>query len=183
MKNIIFIILLFTSLLFSSCNVEYTKMKKALGDEVTHYSCADFKKHSTTTVGDEIAEQLKFYRSELHWDNSFYEAYKEGLGTGNPITDDKEKMDYYNEKIARDHCMIEYLESINKNYPRLFNKVSFTTYKMSYLYKNDKGDTDFDICFGKFDDNHNMVAFKPNAKAKWKIFGNTVSIPGYEKYQ
>ena len=183
MNKIYFILIILLSVIFTSCSREYIKMKTVLDNTVNPCEYVEFKRHEVTTLGNVVAEQLKYYKSKLSWDKSFQDAYQEGIDNNSPFTKDKEKVEYYSQEIEKDLVMIAYLESLDENYPEIYNDISFITYKLSYMYVNDSGDKDLDICFGRFDRWHNMIAFKPNAQAKWMIFSDQVPIPDFDKFK
>lgn len=183
MNKIYFILIILLSVIFTSCNREYIKMKAVLNNTVNPCGYVEFKQHEVITLGDEVAEQLKYYKSKLSWDKSFRDAYQEGIDNNSPFTQDKEKVELYSQEIDKDRIMIAYLESLDDNYPEIYNDISFITYKLSYMYVNDSGDKDLDICFGRFDRRHNLVAFKSNAQAKWMIFSDKVLIPDFDKFE
>ena len=143
---------------------------------VTPYRYVEFKEHNTVKYSEYVGDLTRYYNYKLNWDKSFYDSFAE-----NPSNDyDKEKMSYYEDEIVKDYIMLSYLDSIPNKYPDLFNDIHYKTYKLSYLYINDSGERVLDICFGRFDKNGNLYAFKENSNAQWNILGKPIYMPEFD---
>lgn len=142
-----------------------------------------FEEYQTIRLSDEVADQIKFFQWKLNWAESFYDAYKadaEGVSVSTLPRDVVwEKYSMYKEEVAKDKEMLEHLDAIDDQYPELFNEVSFTIYKLTYLGVDASGNKVHDNCYGRFDKNGNMVAFKLADGSDWEILGNYWSTPGF----
>ena len=81
--------------------------------------------------------------------------------------------------IEKDKEIITYLESIDDIYPDRYNQVTFTIYRLTYVGLDESGNEIHTNCYGKFDKNMTIVAFKLSDKSKWEMIGDNCSIPDY----
>lgn len=75
--------------------------------------------------------------------------------------------------------IIEHLNDIKNDYPNLYNKTSFVTYKLEYEAKNPFGIPIHDICRARFNKDNKLVAIKYEEDSEWELFEKFFSIPGY----
>ena len=92
------------------------------------------------------------------------------------------KYTFYRSKIKKDQKIITYLESIDDIYPDRYNQVTFTIYKLTYVGLDKSGNKVHTNCYGKFDKNGNIVAFKLSDTSKWEIIKKSCSITNYIYY-
>lgn len=177
MKKIISIfIAIITISILTSCKChEQREMERMISQTVDTRSFTGFDVYSTTSLSDEVEQQLTVHKSILSWHSGWYEAYSEGT-----TLEDSIKAAKYRNEMNKDKELISLLESIDDKYPDIYNEVSFTTYMLTYLCNKENGSVELDACFAKYDQTGNMVAFKPSIKGGWTNMGNICSIPGYE---
>ena len=135
---------------------------------------SEFKEYKTICLADEVHDKLLEHKSILSWHESWYDLYSSE-------SPDPEKAAFYKGELVKDREMINLLENIEKDYPDLYNEVSFTIYRMSYLHQDKEGNKTIDICFGRFNNNGEMVAFKQDGTADWVVLGDCCSIPNYDE--
>ena len=127
----------------------------------------------TILLSDVVKENLILHKSNLSWSNSFYDAFKDS-----EQEDDKLTASEYKERISKEQNMITFLESIEDSYPDLFNSVAYTVCKLSYLHPGPEGKPILDLCFGRFNKDGRLVAFKPTGTSKWEVLEDYCPIPG-----
>ena len=148
-------------------------------------STYDFQEYETITLKDEVEDQLKLHNYKLGWANSFYKEYSSWANDTNIPRSEREwgdnRVKDYKDSITRETAIINHLESIKELYPDEYENVSFTTYKLTYAYTNKDNKNTLELCFGTFDNEGNLVKFRPTSLGDWKIIGDTCSIPNYNK--
>lgn len=181
-RIIVFILVVFTIV---SCRgpTEEFLLRQTLSNRTTVSGVTGFEKCGTITLADEVDEQLKIYNSKITWDQSFYDAFREnvedGVKVNLPDSCIYQKYTSYRSKIEKDEEIITYLETIDDIYPDTYNQVSFTIYKLTYVGLDESGNKVHANCYGKFDKNGNIVAFKLSDTSKWEMIGDNCSIPDY----
>lgn len=157
-----------------------------LSSKTTVSGVTGFTKCGVITLADEVNEQLKIYNSKITWDKSFYDAFRENVEdsvkVNLPDSLIYQKYTLYRSKIEKDEEIITYLESIDDIYPDRYNQVTFTIYKLTYTGLDKSGNKVHTNCYGKFDKNMTIVAFKLSDTSKWEMIGNNCSIPDYVYY-
>lgn len=184
-KIIVFIISVFAIVSCQSASEEFL-LKQMLSHKTTVSGVTGFEKHKTFTLADEVNAQLKLYNSKITWDKSFYDAFRENVEdnvyVNLPETYVLDMYQFYKSQIKKDETIITYLESIDDIYPDKYNQVSFTIYKLTYVGLDESNNKVHSNCYGKFDKNGNLVAFKLSDTSKWEMIGNNCSIPDYVYY-
>lgn len=184
-KIIVFIFVVFAIISCRSVSEEFL-LRKMLSSRTTVSGVTGFEKYGTITLADEVDEQLKIYNGKITWDQSFYDAFRENIEDGVkvnlPDSCIYQKYTSYRSKIEKDEEIITYLETIDDIYPDIYNQVSFTIYKLTYVGLDELGNKVHTNCYGKFDKNGNIVAFKLSDTSQWEIIGNNCSIPDYAYY-
>lgn len=184
-KIIVFIIAVFAIVSCQSASEEFL-LKQMLSHKTTVSGVTGFEKHKTFTLADEVNAQLKLYNSKITWDKSFYDAFRENVEdnvyVNLPETYVLDMYQFYKSQIKKDETIITYLESIDDIYPDKYNQVSFTIYKLTYAGLDESNNKVHSNCYGKFDKNGNLVAFKLSDTSKWEMIGNNCSIPDYVYY-
>ena len=176
MKKFIICLILILSTCFVYGQGSQRMMKKELTNRVDVRGVADFKVYNSTTLEDDVEYQLKVYHYYLSWHYSWYDAfYQSG--------DQPQKIEQYKDAISKDWMMINHLHSIEENYKDIYDNITFTTYRLTYLYVDSTGKKISDFCFAKFNNKGKMVAFKQTGTSKWEILGDTVSIPDFHQYE
>lgn len=179
MKKFIYIfIAIIIGITFTSCERSEKKvMEKALAESVSPRSFTDFQVYKTITLGEEVNDQIKLHNFYLNWHTTGVECFEEVV-TGYYQLKFREynleRLAYHKEATKKDKLMLDYL---NKLDPNTFNDITFTIYKLTYMYIDDNGDRQLELCFGKFNNSGELVAFKSSSKAKWNILGDISSIP------
>ncbi len=179
MKKFIYIfIAIIIGITFTSCERSEKKvMVKALTESVSPRSFTDFQVYKTITLGEEVNDQIKLHNFYLNWHTTGVECFEEAV-TGDYQLEfheyNLERLAYHKEATKKDKLMLDYL---NKLDPNTFNDITFTIYKLTYMYIDDNGDRQLELCFGKFNNSGELVAFKPSSKAKWNVLGDISSIP------
>lgn len=164
-----FIFFFAIAITFASCVSKPQKqMMDILSQTVERPMVTDFRVYKTSTLADEVNQELIKYNGYLTW-------YKDWAVVFEDV--DPQKNLYYKDVTAKTMKMIDYLESIKTNYPDLYSKVSFTTYLMGYICEGH-----LEVAFGIFNNDGEMVAFRPTGTSEWTILGNQHSIPEFDKY-
>ena len=157
-----------------------------LSSKTTVSGITGFQKCGVITLADEVGEQLKIYNSKITWDKSFYDAFRENVEdsvkVNLPDSLIYQKYAFYKSMIEKDEEIITYLETIDDIYPDRYNQVTFTIYKLTYVGLDESGNEIHTNCYGKFDKNMTIVAFKLSDTSKWEMIGNNYSIPDYVYY-
>ena len=186
MKRIITSILVVFAIVSCRGATEELLLRKMLSSKTTVSGITGFTKCGVITLADEVSEQLKIYNSKITWDKSFYDAFRENVEdsvkVNLPDSLIYQKYAFYKSKIEKDEEIITYLESIDDIYPDRYNQVSFTIYKLTYVGLDESGNEIHTNCYGKFDKNMTIVAFKLSDTSKWEMIGNNCSIPDYVYY-
>ena len=160
-----------------------TKWSKA--NKIDILSTYDFQEYRTITLKDEVEDQLKLHNYRLGWDNSFHKEFNFWANDSNVSRSDREwyanRSMEYRDSISMENGIINYLESIKELYPDEYEKVSFTTYRLAYAYTGKDNKNTLELCFGTFDNEGNLVKFRPTSLGDWEIIGDTCSIPNYNK--
>lgn len=172
-KIILFIVVcLFVSCDFLKTN-EQLEMEEKLTEVVDSYAFANFKVYKQKHLKSEIDEQLKLHNYYLNWHKSGVEAFADAVNDTNQIKSkayNEERLRYHQQAMVKDCLMINYLNDMLSHYPE--DDIIFTTYEMSYLFDGTK----LDICFGKFNKEKDLIAFKPSADMDWVFYGDTTVI-------
>lgn len=184
-RIIVFILVVFAIISCRSVSEEFL-LRKMLSSRTTVSGVTGFEKHRTITLADEVNVQLKIYNSKITWDKSFYDAFRENVEDNVEVNlSDScvyQMYTFYKSKIKKDEEIITYLETIDDIYPDRYNQISFTIYKLTYVGLDESGNKVHTNCYGKFDKNGNLVAFKLSNTSKWEMIGNNCSIPDYVYY-
>lgn len=184
-KIIVFILAVFAIISCQSASEEFL-LKQMLSHKTTVSGVTGFEKHKTFTLADEVDAQLKLYNGKITWDKSFYDAFRENVEDSVYVNlPEKYVLDmyqFYKSQIKKDETIITYLESIDDIYPDRYNQVSFTIYKLTYTGIDESNNKVHTNCYGKFDKNGTIVAFKLSDTSKWEMIGNNCSIPDYVYY-
>ena len=171
--------------LFASCEPQTkTTMMKMVEDNYNPpYGFAGFEEYKTICLCDEVSDQIKTFKYKKNWDESFYDTFRENVEDGVECNLPEDyilhKYSFYKNEIKKDERMLAHLKSIEKNYPDDFYNVSFTIYKMSYLAMDKDGNKIHNNCYGRFNKDGKLVAFKLTDESKWTVLGNCLSIPQY----
>ena len=186
MKRIIVSILVVFAIISCRGATEEFLLRQTLSNRITVSGITGFKKCGVITLADEVDEQLKIYNSKITWDRSFYDAFRENVEDSVKVNLSNNyiyyKYTFYRSKIKKDQKIITYLESIDDIYPDRYNQVTFTIYKLTYVGLDESGNKVHANCYGKFDKNGNIVAFKLSDTSKWEIIKKSCSIPNYIYY-
>ena len=128
-----------------------------------------------------MSNQINREEFLLSWHKSFAEAFGEASqDETQPLekrTEWKVKSEKYKNAVTQEKKELEYLNTIASNYE---NVCTFTIYEMHYMYVNDSGEKECDICYGKFDNDGTLVAYKLSKVPEWVVIGDDCSIPNYE---
>ena len=186
MKRIIVSILVVFAIISCRGATEELLLRKMLSSKTTVSGITGFTKCGVITLADEVSEQLKIYNSKITWDKGFYDAFRENVEdsvkVNLPDSLIYQKYTSYRSKIEKDKEIITDLESIDDIYPDRYNQVTFTIYRLTYVGLDESGNEIHTNCYGKFDKNMTIVAFKLSDTSKWEIIGNNCSIPDYVYY-
>lgn len=186
MKKIITILIAIIAVAsFTSCKSrEQKEMEKTLAQVVNVRGVSYFGKCDSIRLADEVKSQIERQKFYLNWHESFAEAFQEASEDESQSAAKRttwgNKADKYKNAVKEDKQLISYLESIDDEYKDDYNKVSFVIYEMHYMYAKDNGVRECDICYGKFDKNRNLVAYKMSKNPTWTVIGDDCSIPNYE---
>lgn len=184
-RTIVSILVVFTIVSCRGSTEEFL-LRKMLLSKTTVSGVTGFEKCGTITLADEVDEQLKIYNSKITWDRSFYDAFRENVEDSAkvnlPDSYIYHKYSFYKSMIKKDEEIITYLEDIDDIYTDIYNQVSFTIYKLTYVGLDESGNKVHTNCYGKFDKNGNIVAFKLSDISKWEMIGDNCSIPDYAYY-
>ena len=186
MKRIITSILVVFAIVSCRGTTEEFLLRKMLSSKTTVSGITGFTKCGVITLADEVDEQLKIYNSKITWDKSFYDAFRENVEdsvkVNLPDSLIYQKYAFYRSMIEKDKEIITYLESIDDIYPDRYNQVTFTIYRLTYVGLDESGNKVHTNCYGKFDKNMTIVAFKLSDTSEWEMIGNNCSIPDYVYY-
>lgn len=189
MKHIKFFFLAVLAIVATACwkpSEEYL-MKEMVSHKIVASGFTGFEQYQTITLADEVKNQIKYFNWSLDWDEHLYDSFLEHAN--DPELSEEERHDYSSwadksaRNISKDRDALTYLNSINELYPELYNDVSFTIYKLSYIAFGKDGSKIHDNCYAKFNRDGYMTAFRINGTSDWEILGNNCSIPGYERYK
>lgn len=179
MKRIIVSILVVFTIVSCRGSTEEFLLRQTLSNRTTVSGVTGFEKCGTITLADEVDEQLKIYNSKITWDRSFYDAFRENVEdsvkVNLPDSYIYHKYSFYKLMIKKDEEIITYLEDIDDIYTDIYNQVSFTIYKLTYVgleepIKSSKEEIDKIIneCNTKFNEEQQEVIEK-NKKKKLQI--------------
>ena len=186
MKPFKFFFIIIVLVIVGCTSSKERQMRKMISNTYTVQGFTDFKEYDSCTLADEVTEQLKIYNSKISWDKGFHDAFKDNYEGVFETTLPKDYIYntylFYIEEVAKDEDVIKYLESIKDNHPDIYYQKSFVTYSLTYVGTDESGEKIHNICFGKFDNDGNMVAFKKTGTSKWEIIGDNCSIPDYDYY-
>ena len=183
MKRIITITIALISIisLVSCKSREQKELEKAITQEVQVRGVSYFGEADKIHLRDEVINQINREEFYLSWHKSFAEAFGEASqDETQPLekrTEWKAKSEKYKDAVTQEKKELEYLNTIASNYENIW---TFTIYEMHYMYVNDNGENECDICYGKFDQNRNLVAYKMSKIPTWTVIGDDCSIPNYE---
>lgn len=181
-KSIAIILALVSVTLIASCKSrEQRELEQAISQDITIRSVSYFGEADSINLYSEVENQISRQEYYLNWHSSFAQAYEEAYqDTTRPMEKRlawKAKAEKYKDVVNEDKRNLAYLDSVKGKYSDM---VSFKIYEMHYLYLKDDGTRDLDICYGKFDMNKNLVAYKYSKNPKWIVIGDDCSIPNYE---
>jgi len=168
-------------------NPKEKELRKMVNVYYETHDFTNFEEYQSIRLCDEVEQQIKVMNTKLNWDKSFCEAYRENLDGEVESTLSEDEVvfsyNYYKHEIEKDEKMLEYLKYVNLLYPEKYNEVSYTTYRITYLGKDKDGNVIHDRCYGKFDNDGVMVAYRMSDTAEWKVTykGETTSIPKYRE--
>ena len=152
-------------------------------NQIDILSMYDFQVYKTITLKDEVEDNLSLHNYRLGWAKSFH---KEFLSESNNYNWSKSDRDWYTNRskeygdsISTENKIIECLENIKELYPDEYEKVTFTTYKLTYAYTDKDNLNKLELCLGTFDNEGNLVKFLPASTMEWEILGKTSSISNY----
>lgn len=163
------------------------ELKKMVKVYYETHDFTNFEEYQSIRLCDEVEQQIKVMNTKLNWDKSFSAAYKENLDGVVETTIPKDEVlsnyFFYNIEVKKDEDMLVYLKTLHKLYPDIYNEVSYTTYRITYLGKDKDGNVIHDRCYGKFDNDGVMVAYRISDTAEWKVTykGEITSIPHYRE--
>ena len=183
MKRIITITIALISIIsLASCKSrEQKELEKAIAQEVQVRGVSYFGEADSIKLYQEVDNQIMRQEFYLNWHSSFAEAFEEASQDMTQPMEKrlswKAKAEKYKDAVKEDKKNIAKLDSVRFKYS---DTVSFKIYEMHYLYLKDDGTKDLDICYGKFDMNKNLVAYKYSKNPKWIVIGDDCSIPNYE---
>ena len=186
MKKIIYILIITLVALTSCVSMEQRTMEKMLAQGVEVRGVTGFEEYKTVRLCDEVTYLLKLHKYNLNWDECFYEGFVEGIN--DPTTPEQfyeynvTKAEYYKNEIVKEKETIAYLETIGDAYPDLYDKTYYTTYRLVYLYTTPEGEKKCNACYGKFNNNGKMMAFKSSGTGEWEILEKTTTVPNLYKY-
>jgi len=189
MKHIKFFFLTVLAIVATACwkpSEEY-QMKEMVSHKIVASGFTGFEQYQTITLADEVKDQIKYFNWSLDWDEHLYDSFI--THANDPELSEEERQDYTSwmdksaRNISKDRYALTYLNSINELYPELYNDVSFTIYKLSYIASGKDGSKIHDNCYAKFNRDGYMTAFRINGTSDWEILGNNCSIPEYERYK
>lgn len=189
MKHIKFFFFAVLAIIATSCwkpSEEYL-MKEMVSHKIVASGFTGFEQYQTITLADEVKDQIKYFNWSLDWDEHLYDSFL--AHANDPELSEEERQDYSSladksaRSISKDKDALTYLNSIDELYPELYNDVSFTIYKLTYLATDKDGSKIHDNCYAKFNRDGYMTAFRINGTSDWEILGNNCSIPGYERYK
>ena len=189
MKHVKFIFLVALAIVVSACrkpSEEYL-MREMVSRRIAVSGFTGFERYQTVTLADEVRDQIDYFNWSLDWDEHLYESFLEHANDRR--LSEEERQDYSSwadrsaRNISRDKDALTYLDSIDDLYPELYNEVSFTIYRLSYVAYGEDGGKIHDNCYAKFNRNGNMTAFRINGTSDWEILGGDCSVPGYERYR
>lgn len=189
MKHIKFFFLAVLAIVVTSClkpSEEYL-MKEMVSHKIVASGFTGFEQYQTITLTDEVKYQIKYFNWSLDWDEHLYDSFL--AHANDQELSEEERRDYSSwadksaRSISKDKDALTYLNSIDELYPELYNDVSFTIYKLSYLATDKDGNKLHNNCYAKFNRDGYMTAFRINGTSDWEILGNNCSIPGYERYK
>ena len=186
MKHIKLFFLAVLAIVVTACQKpsEEHLMKEMISSKVIVSGFTGFEQYRTITLADEVEEQIKYFNWSLDWDEHLYDSFLKHAN--DPELSEEERQDYASwadksaRNISKDKETLTYLNSIDELYPDLYNDVSFTIYKLSYITSVKDSCKIHDNCYAKFNRDGYMTAFRINGTSDWEILGNNCSIPGYK---
>ena len=186
MKCIKFFFLAVFAIVVTACQKpsEEYQMKEMVSSKVIVSGFTGFEQYQTITLADEVEEQIKYFNWSLDWDEHLYGSFLKHAN--DPELSEEERQDYASwadksaRRISKDKETLTYLNSIDELYPDLYNDVSFTIYKLSYVTSGKDSCKIHDNCYAKFNRDGCMTAFRINGTSDWEILGNNCSIPEYK---
>ena len=189
MKHFVYILtVILTFTLFTSCGHSPERtLKKLVAENYEPHGFTGFEEYQSIRLCDEVEQQIKVMNTKLNWDKSFSAAYKENLDGVVETTIPKDEVlsnyFFYNIEVKKDEDILDYLKKVHKLYPGKYYEVSYTIYRISYLGKDKDGNVIHDRCYGKFDNDGVLVAYRMSDTAEWKVTykGETTSIPKYRE--
>lgn len=191
MKHFITILsaIILMAISFTSCDNKKSQMENILVECVkspSTYKTLAFEQSEVVTLADEVANRIEFFEQSLSFDK---EQYKDSEKNANDKfysasfrETSRQRADKYKAEVEKDQKMLDHLKQISTTYPNEYNKPSFTIYKLTYESANGFGAILKDYCYGRFDNDGNLVAIKLGEDSKWELIGNYWSIPDYYDY-
>ena len=184
MKRILTIIaaLFAVTIIATAKSSEQKSMEKAVGQELTKVSFAHFKEYDTITLQQEIDKWTKAANFYINWDESFVDAAGEMLNTpGLAVT--KSELEAWGkdcqQRLNYHTALLNHLDKVKST--SNCNKVTFKVYQLTYVGIDKNGNKVHDHCYGRFNANGDMVAFRLNDSTDWVVTGDFWSIPGINK--
>ena len=186
MKHIKFFFLAVLAIVATACQKpsEEYQMKEMISSKVIVSGFTGFEQYRTITLADEVEEQIKYFNWSLDWDEHLYDSFLKHANDSELSEEERQDYASWADKSARNISKaketLTYLNSIDELYPELYNDVSFTIYKLSYITSGKDSCKIHDNCYAKFNRDGYMTAFRINGTSDWEILGNNCSIPGYK---
>lgn len=177
-------------ILFASCgDNKKSQMEDILVECVkspSSYKTLGFEQSEVVTLADEVADRIEWFEYSVTNDKQMYESNEKYANdrylSASFRKSCREDADKYKAKMERGQKMLNHLKQISTAYPNEYNKPSFTIYKLTYESANGFGAILKDYCYGRFDNDGNLVAIKLGEDSKWELIGNYWSIPDYYDY-
>lgn len=162
MKYYYIIALVIVSALLGACSnksTEQKEMEKALGYYTKgKYEIQSFSLDSTITLADEVANRLYCFESRLFTDKEWGEVFGD------------------NSNYIKDSTMVSYLKTIERDYPKLWDKPTFREYSLLY-----KSGNVISKVRGRFTIDGVLVQLDFDGQPPM-VFGNVFTIPEYYEY-
>ena len=191
MKHFITILsaIILMAISFTSCDNKKSQMENILVECVkspSTYKTLGFEQSEVVTLADEVENRISTFESIL-------DSNKRLVDLCEKYANDKVYMASFREsnrkdaakykaEVEKNQKMLGHLKQISTAYPNEYNKPSFTIYKLTYESANGFGAVLKDYCYGRFDNDGNLVAIKLSEDSDWEILGNYWSIPEYYDY-
>jgi hypothetical protein len=181
MKHFITILsaIILMAISFTSCDNKKSQMENILVECVkspSTYKTLGFEQSGVVTLADEVANRIEWFEYSVTSDKQMYENNEKYANdrylSASFRKSCREDADKYKAKMEKGQKMLNHLKQISSAYPNEYNKPSFTIYKLTYESANGFGAVLKDYCYGRFDNDGNLVAIKLSEDSDWEIIGN-----------